>query len=170
LRSNILPPPKVEPNWYEQYGGYNAKILRNWVDPDPKCSGYLTQRNTDNYAYFALAKYAERQIGHHLSSPSPDKEKLTDEPRDLRIRELPMSKQGVPKQGQHLNLILGDEQGSDDTPFSGYGDNLSHKAFSVSTSCVFGKFCDTVDKSPADKLDLKRRFVWEPKLRSQSYN
>jgi hypothetical protein len=60
--------------WHDAYGPYNAKILRNWVDEDPQWSGYFTQRNADNYAFFALAKFVPISHGgavpFHISGAS----------------------------------------------------------------------------------------------------
>jgi hypothetical protein len=108
-------------DWYDVYGVYNAKVLRNWVDPDPTYSGYFTQRNADNYAYFALAKYVQGQIGQYPSSPTPGRKKPTQEPRDAQTHEGSLANQAT---GQDVNLLLGDEQDPDTTSFPGCGDKL----------------------------------------------
>ena len=115
---------KGKTDWHDCYGAYNTKVLRNWVGPDPRYSGYFTRRNADNYAYFALAKYVEKQIGKYPSSPSPGRKKPTEEPRDAKTHQEPMSNPGGPKQGQDVDLIPGDEQDPDDTSFPGCRDKV----------------------------------------------
>ncbi|KAB5535365.1 hypothetical protein GE09DRAFT_1227346 [Coniochaeta sp. 2T2.1] len=51
------------------YGLKYARILRNWVDPDPANSGYFTQRNADNYTWIAVAKHIESKIGQYPAMP-----------------------------------------------------------------------------------------------------
>ncbi|KAF2661072.1 hypothetical protein K491DRAFT_581684, partial [Lophiostoma macrostomum CBS 122681] len=68
--------------WVTAYGPTNARILRNYVDPDPQYSGYYTQRNADSYAYFALAKYVQKEIGFHPDQPRVGRQKPSQEPRD----------------------------------------------------------------------------------------
>jgi hypothetical protein len=80
--------------WHDAYGPYNAKILRNWVDEDPQWSGYFTQRNADNYAFFALAKFVEQETGKYPSSPSPGSKKPTAAPRDAVTHDSPVLGQG----------------------------------------------------------------------------
>ncbi|RYP00514.1 hypothetical protein DL764_006483 [Monosporascus ibericus] len=68
--------------WHEAYGPYNARVLTNYRDPDPQYSGYYTQRNADNYAWFALAKYVEGKIGGYPDLPRAGRKKPLEEPRD----------------------------------------------------------------------------------------
>lgn len=46
----------------EAYGPYGVKTLANY-DGQVDMGGYYTQRNADSYAWFAMAKYAESQVG-----------------------------------------------------------------------------------------------------------
>jgi hypothetical protein len=85
---------KGEKEWHDAYGPYNAKILRNWVDEDPQWSGYFTQRNADNYAFFALAKFVEKETGKYPGSPSPGSKKPTTAPRDAVTHDSPVLGQG----------------------------------------------------------------------------
>lgn len=110
---------KKVPGWHDCYGPYNAKVLRNWVDPDPQYSGYFTQRNADNYAYFALAKFVEGQIGQYPSSPSPGKKKPLQAPLDAVKHEPVSIGQNITEQGQDVDLIPGDEQDPDPIVYPG---------------------------------------------------
>lgn len=108
-------------DWHPAYGPYNARVLRNWVDPDPQYAGYYTQRNADSYAFFALAKYVEKEIGQYPSAPSPGRRTPKQEPRDAQTHEAPQSS----KQGLDEDLIDGEEQdspGNGDYP--GCGDKI----------------------------------------------
>lgn len=110
--------------WHGCYGAYNCKVLRNWIEPDPQYSGYFTQRNADSYVYFALAKYAEGQIGKYPSSPSPGRKKPLLELLDLRTNEPPeIANFGT--ESQDVDQIPGDEQDPDDTKFPGCSDKIS---------------------------------------------
>ncbi|KAI4596708.1 hypothetical protein KJ359_005050 [Pestalotiopsis sp. 9143b] len=114
--------PAVKGVWYEAYGPYNCRILRNWVDPDPQYSGYFTQRNADNYAFFALAKYVEGQTNQYPSSPSPGRKKPKKEPRDTRTHGEPQSDD---TQSLDTDLIDGDEQDPPgDIKYPGCGDKF----------------------------------------------
>jgi len=77
-------------DWQDAYGPRNARILRNYVDSNPKYSGYYTQRNADNYAFFALAKYVEKQTGQYPEAPKVGVRKPKLEPRDARTHEEPL--------------------------------------------------------------------------------
>lgn len=126
--------PTVKDEWYEAYGPYNCRILRNYVDPEPQYSGYFTQRNADNYAFFALAKYVEGQINQYPSAPSPGRKKPKKEPRDTRTQEEPESED---TQGLDTDLIDGDEQDPpDDITYPGCGDKFGVEipAASISAS------------------------------------
>ncbi|KMP06770.1 hypothetical protein CISG_06233 [Coccidioides immitis RMSCC 3703] len=61
------------------YGPYYAKLLRNWVQKDK--GGFYTQRNADSYAFFALAKYVEKQINRYPHLPTPGSKKVESEPQ-----------------------------------------------------------------------------------------
>ncbi|KAL9618507.1 MAG: hypothetical protein Q9160_006763 [Pyrenula sp. 1 TL-2023] len=53
-------------DWHFAYGPYNAKLTRNWIG-----DGFYTQRNADTYAWFALAKYVQGQIGRKRPTETP---------------------------------------------------------------------------------------------------
>jgi hypothetical protein len=117
-------PTSGKNEWHACYGPYNAKVLRNWVPEDAQYSGYFTQRNADNYAYFALAKYVQKQIGKYPSSPSPGRKKPTQEPRDAKSHEEPQGNPDGLKKGQDRDLLPGPEQDPDDTPYPGCPDRV----------------------------------------------
>ena len=140
--------------WHQVYGVYNAKVLRNYVDPDPKYSGYYTQRNADTYAYFALANYVQGQIGKYPSSPSPGRKKPTEEPRDSQTHEAPLANQAT---GQDVDLLPGDEQDPDTTSFPGCGDkfgkDINQDVIVASISSHYATSAST--PTPAPKSDPK---------------
>jgi hypothetical protein len=144
---------KEATDWHGCYGVYNCKVLRNWVDPDPQYSGYFTQRNADSYAYFALAKYVEGQIGKYPGSPSPGRKKPTEEPRDLKAHQAPLS---GPKQGQDKDLIPGDEQDPGDTIFPGCGDKVGTDiAQAVIIASISSQYAPGATATPGPKANPK---------------
>jgi hypothetical protein len=110
-------------DWYDAYGPYNAKVLRNWLDQDPKYIGYYSQRNADNYAWFALANYVQGIIGSYPSSPSPGRKKPTQAPRDANTHGEPAMFNSTASQAG--GTIDGDEQDPpDDFPYPGCPDKF----------------------------------------------
>jgi hypothetical protein len=145
---------KGELDWHPCYGAYNAKVLRNWVDMEPQYIGYFTQRNADSYAYFALAKYVEGQIGKYPSSPSPGRKKPQQEPRDTKTHQAPRSE--GPNQGQDVDLIPGDEQDPDDTIFPGCGDKVGTDiAYDVIVSSISSQYTPHATATPVPKASPK---------------
>jgi len=113
---------KTQPAWYSCYGPYNAKVLRNWLTDDPKYIGYFTQRNADNYAWFALANYVQSQIGFYPSSPSPGRKRPQLEPRDAQTQAPPQLGTSAVSDD---DLIPGDEQDPPaDFTYPGCGDKV----------------------------------------------
>lgn len=93
--------------WFTAYGPANAKILRNWVDPDPQYSGYFTQRNADNYAWYAMGRWILQQTNEYPSRPRLSRRVLS-EPRDANTHEEPQNNGGSTPQGtsgleEHIN-------------------------------------------------------------------
>ncbi|KIN09024.1 hypothetical protein OIDMADRAFT_23751 [Oidiodendron maius Zn] len=119
----------TQPAWYVCYGPYNAKVLRNWLDPDPKYSAYFTQRNADNYAWFAMANYVTSLIGFYPTSPSPGNKRPMQEPRDADSHEAPLSVNSTASSNSTISsngdLIPGDEQDPPpDFTYPGCGDKV----------------------------------------------
>jgi hypothetical protein len=111
--------------WHAGYGPYNAKMIRNHVPQDPQFSGYFTQRNANNYAYFALTKYVEKQIRRYPNLPTPGGKKPNGEPRDLQTHEEPKGKLPPGQtEGQDRDLLPGPAQDPDNTPYSGCPDRV----------------------------------------------
>ena len=112
---------KGQVGWHGAYGPFNARLLTKWQDTDPAYSGYFTQRNADNYAWFAMAKYVEGQIGEYPRQPKPGPRKVQSEPRDARTHIEPEG---------HQSVDLGDDDSGDDDadildyPVPGCGDKL----------------------------------------------
>lgn len=110
--------------WYDSYGPYNAKVLRNWLDPDPKYSGYFTQRNADNYAWFAMANFVTSVIGFYPTNPSPGRNVPLLEPRDAQTHEAPLSTNSSAASSTG-DLIPGDEADPpSDFTYPGCGDKV----------------------------------------------
>ena len=125
----ILVNNRGQREWEEAYGPYNARILRNYLDQDPQYSAYYTQRNADSYAWFAMAKYVEGQIGEYPSAPSPGKKKSQAEPRDAVSHGPPQLGETGPTSQSSINdtaaLIQGDEQDNPDPfPIPACGDKI----------------------------------------------
>jgi hypothetical protein len=134
-------------DWHDVYGPYNCKVLRNWVDPNPKYSGYFTQRNADNYAFFALAKYVEGQINQYPSSPSPGRKKPKKEPQDAQTHAAPQT-DGKP--GLDTDLIDGDEQDSpDDIKYPGCGDKFGKDVPAATISASISSQYATATSAPS---------------------
>lgn len=91
LEIEIRTPGSGRNYWDTAYGPFNAKLLRNYQDADPQYSGYYTQRNADNFAFFALAKYIERELNRYPSGNSPGQRRVFSEPRDAITKEEPLS-------------------------------------------------------------------------------
>ncbi|KAL9618556.1 MAG: hypothetical protein Q9160_006740 [Pyrenula sp. 1 TL-2023] len=68
-------------DWYDAYGPYNIKVLRNY-----RGDGYYPQRNADTFAYFALAKYVKKQIGRYPNLPQVGSTKPLEAPKN-RFRQ-----------------------------------------------------------------------------------
>ncbi|KAN0085517.1 hypothetical protein V8E54_001984 [Elaphomyces granulatus] len=87
------------------YGPYNAKVLRNYRRRG--MGGFCTQRKADTYAFFALAKYVEKQIGRYpYGLPTKPRFNTTDRspPRPLgRAHQSERSRQGDQPRYQHLH-------------------------------------------------------------------
>lgn len=49
------------------YGRELIKVLANYEAKNR--SGFFTQRNADNYAWFAMAKYVEQELGAYPTNP-----------------------------------------------------------------------------------------------------
>lgn len=83
-------------SWYEAYGPKYAKIIAQYTDPtDPSYSGYFSQRNADNFAFYAVAKYVESQIGWYPDRPAIGSRKPYGQPRDSRTHGEPALSQGT---------------------------------------------------------------------------
>lgn len=108
------------------YGPKYARILRNWIDPDPANSGYYTQRNADTYAWFAMAEHVESKIGQYPVMPrvgmrkpkkapvnAQDGQEPYDAPADLSATSLDQ------------DLIGGDEDGYQPFSYPGCSDRHS---------------------------------------------
>ncbi|KAL6415968.1 hypothetical protein AUP68_00175 [Ilyonectria robusta] len=104
-------------DWYACYGSFSARVLKN-VDDEPEYYGYFTQRNADNYAYFALAKYVEKAIGRYPMSPSPGKRGVYADPRDLHSKEPPLEIEN----DVNIHLSSRDDEDPTDIQFPGCGD------------------------------------------------
>lgn len=139
-----------EGEWFGAYGPYNARILRNWVEKDPQDSGYFTQRNADNYAWFAVANYVENLIGKYPKSPSPGRKKVQERPRDLRTGAAPeLSEGGV--DGQQIDDD--EEDPPADITYPGCGDKIGPEvaaaAIAASISSQYGSPTATATAVPA---------------------
>jgi hypothetical protein len=56
--------------WKLAYGPWAAKKTARYIEPGENFwSGYFSQRNADNFAWFAMAKYIESQIGFYPTEP-----------------------------------------------------------------------------------------------------
>jgi len=82
---------KTAGRWQPAYGALYARTLSRWIDPDPQYSAYFTQRNADNYAFFALAKYVEKATTRYPDRPKVGNRKVAEEPRDAQSHEAPRS-------------------------------------------------------------------------------
>ncbi|KAI9892736.1 MAG: hypothetical protein M1814_001156 [Vezdaea aestivalis] len=181
------------------YGVYNAKILRNYM-PQGK-SGYYPQRNgkgsrfikfhplkiftyqtilADNYAFFAMAKYAEKQLGMYPNLPNPGSKKPTSAPQqgkdpvvtgetfdqgtddllgsvELDQQEIPDFK--IPKCYDNYPGSSASGAGTSPAPIKADPkcdtkalSGVPFNVFHGSAGNVYDKFCDAVGKDQKTKL------------------
>ena len=134
-------------DWHECYGPYYSKMLRNFVDADPQYSGYFTQRNADNYAWFALALYVQGQINQYPGTPSPGRRKPVSEPRNSATHLAP---EGLPSDSQDVDQIPEDGDEPPSTTYPGcpdtYGSDVA--AAAVSSSIVAAHASQTAAPPP----------------------
>ncbi|KAF1808040.1 hypothetical protein P152DRAFT_425554 [Eremomyces bilateralis CBS 781.70] len=85
LQSNVI--WNGRRSWESMYGPLFAKVLANYVEPPPyntaQWSGYYPQRNADNFAWFAMAKYVQKQILVYPDRPNVRRMAPLQEPRDV---------------------------------------------------------------------------------------
>lgn len=157
-------------DWWECYGPYGARMLRTYMDPtsvDNSYTAYYTQRNADNYAWFAMAIWVKNKIGEYPNQPAVGRAyiKPSNPPRDANTKEEPAfkragsstrakspngAKKKSSRRGQGLDspLLLEErtDPGGTDTPdepaydVPGCGDKMQQKgadAISASISSMY---------------------------------
>lgn len=145
---------KNKAEWHDAYGPFNARVLTNWVDDDPQWSGYFTQRNADNYAWFALAKYVEKEIGEYPSGPSTGGKQPISEPLDANTHLPPQS--SAPRPGQHTDPKPGEEQDPDAPDEVGCGDKVGPEIAQADTAASLSSLhAAKATPTPAPKSDPK---------------
>lgn len=150
-------------DWHECYGPYYAKMLRNWVDADPQYSGYYTQRNADNYAWFALASYVKGQINQYPGSPSPGRRKPQSEPRNSATHAAPEGLPNNATQSQDVDQIPEDGEEPPNTVYPGcpdnYGSDVAAAAVSLSIISAYSQMTASTAKPPPPTTTTQKHFV-----------
>ncbi|KAI9674471.1 MAG: hypothetical protein M1817_001809 [Caeruleum heppii] len=165
----------------EGYGPYNCKVLRNYIKAGK--AGYYTQRNAETFAYFATAKYVQKEIGRYPDLPNPGSTKPTGPPKDAKGNPVAAEDTDENEAGLDEDLIGTEQLDNPNKDFSVPGcpdkfggdividdspppeDTPEHG----SAGSVYGKFCDavggdqkkelkwTVDASGNEKSPSRRR-------------
>ncbi|KAF1829868.1 hypothetical protein BDW02DRAFT_610144, partial [Decorospora gaudefroyi] len=137
------------------YGPYNVKVLRNY-----RGDAWYTGQNADTYAWYAMAMYAQKEIGHYPTKPEAKSMKPNKAPRradGTPLNNVPSANDQDDLEGQEI-----DYEPAEDFTHPGCGDKMSiagtdlpvlkvnciddasaiaSTVFSSDNNCIYDTFC-----------------------------